>query len=561
MASAERGSLGAALDAALTVLRQRELRRAEASFGAAWTADWAVTVGLGVVAFRDGGAVAVGLVYFARLMPAALLTPISASCGDRSPRVRGLRGGCVIWAAAIATAAGALAADAPLLIVYVAASIATVAFTLFRPAHSALLPSLCASPGELVAAYVVRGLIDSAASLVGPLLAAALLRFTDAAVLFAVVASLSLLAAWLLTDLRYERAAVTGPPERARPLADTVAGIRHIARSADVRRLVLLGSAQTFTRGCLNVLVLVVVVDLLGVADSVTGVLMGVLGGGAVVGSLVLAVVVDGRRLARYVGLGVALWGLPLTAIGLVPEWPVVIVAMAVIGLGNALVDIGIFTLPARLLPNELLSRYFGVFEAVVAVSVAIGSLVTPAVIALTGRRGALIAIGLLGAVVAAACWRGLRAVDRLVSTQDEEIGMLKQIPMFDPLPLPAIEALAGHVGREQVAAGEVVVAEGATGDRFYVISSGTAVVRRQGRVVRELHAGDAFGEIGLLRDVPRTASVIAVTKLDLRTIDRADFLGPMSGYASAARRANDVVARHLAADARADGPPESELA
>lgn len=553
------GSWRAAFDAALLVFRHRELRRAESSFGAAWAAEWALSVGLGVVAFRDGGAVAVGVVYFVRMLPAALVTPVASSLGDRFPRDLVLRWACAARALAVGMAALALAVDASLLIVYGAASAATVAFTLYRPGHSALLPSLCSTPGELVAAHVVRGLIDSLGSLVGPLLAAVLLAVADPAVLFGTVAALSALSGWLLTGLRYERPPA---PEQRQPMhlvADTLDGLRRLTHVPDARRLVELAGVQTFTRGSVNVLILVAVIYVLGVSDSTSGVLLGVLGAGAVTASIVLAVTVDGRRLARYVGVGVSLWGLPLVAIGIWPEWPVVIAAMAAIGVGNALVDVGMFTVPARLVPDDMLARYFGTLESVVALSVACGSLLTPVIVAAAGRRGALIVVGLLGPLVVVAYWRRLRVMDQTVAGRDEEIGILKRIPMFDPLPMPAIETIAARVGRTRVAPGAVVVAEGAPGDRYYVITSGTAIVRRQGHDVRELHAGDGFGEIGLLRDVPRTASVLAMTELELRTIDRADFLGPVTGYASAARRADDVVTSRLAADASTDAadPPD----
>jgi MFS family permease len=548
------GAWRTAADAVLTVVGHRNLRRAEISFGSAWTAEWALTVGLGVVAYRDGGAVAVGVVAFVRLLPAAALTPLATSLADRYPRDRVLRWACALRAGAMAVAAVALAADAPLVLVYGAATAATVAFTLFRPAHSALLPSLCANPAELVSAHVVRGLIDSLSSFAGPLLAAGALRAGDPWILFAIIAALAAVSGWQLTDLRYEHAPLDAARPAARLFSETLEGLRTLVRFPDARRLVVLAGAQTFTRGALNVFAIVVVVDLLGVADDVTGVLLGVLGAGAVIGSLVLAAVVDGSWLARYVGIGVTFWGLPLVAIGAWPEWPVVLVAMGVIGVGNALVDVGLFTVPARLVPDALLARFFGALESVVAICVACGSLATPALIALLGRRGALVAVGLLGPLLALAWWHRLRDTDDVVSGRDEEIRILKSIAMFDRLPMPAIETIAARVGHELVEPGQVVVAQGAPGDRYYVITAGTAVVRRNGEEIRHLGAGDGFGEIGLLRDVPRTASVVAESRLELRTIRRADFLGPVTGYASAAQTATEVVAGHLAADAAADG-------
>lgn len=156
-------------------LRSPGLRRAQLSFGAMWAGEWAVTVAISVVAYRQGGPSAVGLVAVARMLPAALLAPLAATVADRHRRDSVLVGVGILRAAALAGAAALLAAGAGSTPVYALVAVATVVQTLYRPAHSALLPALCRTPDELTSANVVRGLLDAIATLAGPLAAAALI--------------------------------------------------------------------------------------------------------------------------------------------------------------------------------------------------------------------------------------------------------------------------------------------------------------------------------------------------------------------------------------------------
>jgi hypothetical protein len=235
------------------------------SFGAMWAGEWAVMVALGVVAFRDGGAAAVGAVTAMRMAPAALLAPFAASLADRVRRERVLACVGLVRAAMLACAAAVLAAGGPAVAVYGLAVVATVAQTLYRPAHSALLPALCASPQELTSANAVRGMLDSLATLGGPLAAAVLLAASGPAAVFVACAAASLWAGLLVAALHYDA------PPRARAVdGGGRAMVQGFATIAADRRLLLitaLTTVQTFTRGCLSVLAVVVAIDLLDIGD------------------------------------------------------------------------------------------------------------------------------------------------------------------------------------------------------------------------------------------------------------------------------------------------------
>ncbi|HEX5384779.1 MAG TPA: hypothetical protein VFW54_09075, partial [Propionibacteriaceae bacterium] len=137
------------------------LRRAQLSFLGAWTAEWAFTVGLGIVAYRAGGPTAVGLVGLLRMVPSAVIAPLVTPLADRGRRERVLVLVSTVRGVATGAAGIVVALNAPVVIVYVLAALSTIAATLYRPAHSALLPSLCRTGHELASANVVRGMLDS----------------------------------------------------------------------------------------------------------------------------------------------------------------------------------------------------------------------------------------------------------------------------------------------------------------------------------------------------------------------------------------------------------------
>jgi MFS family permease len=531
-----------------TNARNRNLRRVQLSFFAAWAGEWALTVAIGVVAFRDGGAGAVGIVAFVRMAPSALLAPIGTTLGDRLPRERVLLVSSVIRAVAIAAAAAILAGGGPTVAVYALAVVATAAFTVFRPVHTALLPELSMMPLELTSANVVRGLLDSLSVLVGPAAAAVLLDVDSPAAVFALTAGLSLWAGLLMLGLSYERSPRGAPPPLRFIVNETVDGFRTITRSRDATVLVVVGLAQTFTRGCLNVFLVVVAIDLLHAGEPGVGLLTAAVGAGAVAGSLGASMFAHGRRLATLEGIGVVLWALPLTLSGVIAVEPAVIGFMCLIGVANAIVDIGLFTALPRLTPDSVLARVMGAFEALVALTVAIGSLVTPLVIDVLGIRGALVALGLVAPLVVALVWRRLRAIDASIAHRDDEIEILKGVRMLRPLPLPAIDSLALHVGHVDFAAGQEVFHQGDQGDRFYVIDAGEAEVIDGRLLITTIGPGECFGEIALLRGVARTTTVRARTALRLYTLDRCDFLAAVGGYSSSAHEADELVAGRLAA-------------
>ncbi len=515
------------------ILRNGAMVRALLSFGAAFTAEWAFTVALGLVAFADGGAVAVGLVGLLRLIPAAVLAPVIATYADRMPRERVLFGSSAVRGLATLGAAGVLFADGPIWVVYALAILSTIAFTPFRASHSALMPSLCRSPDELTTVNVVRGALDSLSLIAGSLAAAVLVAVADLPAVFVFAGACALVSAVLVVRLPYDRIPVTAKGT-ARLLTEVREGLAAVASQPGVGVVVGLVVLQAAIRGAFTVFVVVVAIDLLGGSQSDVGVLTGAVGIGALIGSLLCTLLVGSHAMTRWLGIAIVLWGAPLTIMGALPYGLVALLAAGLIGVGNAMVDVTAFTLLARMSPNEVLARVFGVLESLGALAVGAGALMAPLAIELVGVRGALIAVGGVTPVVCLLWWRRLTFIDQSVAVRSEAIVLLRQVPMLRPLPVPVIEMLARGLTRVELTTGDVVFRAGDRGEAFYILSEGAVDVVDEDRVVRTMRAGAGFGEIALLGNGLRTMTVRAAAPTELYAIRSTDFLPAVSGISGA---------------------------
>jgi hypothetical protein len=345
------------------------------------------------------------------------------------------------------------------------------------------------------------------------------------------------------------------PPRAGRPArtrARTVLqGFSTITADRGLLLITGLGIAQTFTRGCLNVFSVVVAIDLLDLGEGGVGVLNAAVGAGAVLGSILTFRLVRRGGLAAWLGLGIALWGAPLVMLGVVPEVPAAIVLFALVGVGNALIDVGGFTMLARLTDEAVLARMFAAFEAILTIGIATGALLTPLVIHLLGIRLALAALGLVAPIAVVACWAQLRRLDARMRVRDADIELLHDVPMLRALPQATIEQLAAALDHAEIAPGHAVFEQGDPGERFYVVEAGCAEVVRDGRTVETLRRGQSFGEIALLRDCVRTAGVSASvnTPLRLSVLARNPFLTAVTGYPASAVAGEHVVTERLERD------------
>jgi hypothetical protein len=219
-------------------------------------------------------------------------------------------------------------------------------------------------------------------------------------------------------------------------------------------------------------------------------------------------------------------------------------------GTGLAIMDVAGRTILQRAVRDTVLARVFGILEGLMMAALAVGSILVPIVIAAVGIERAILVFAAFLPIVLALAWPGLRALDRRSEVPVRALGLLRSLRMFEALAAPAIESLARSAAWLTVEAGVVVIREGDTGDRFYVLESGAVAVSRGGTQIRTLGSrGDSFGEVALLRDIPRTATVTTTTESELLALGRAEFLAAVTGHPVVSAEAGRVVEAHLEAD------------
>jgi MFS family permease len=525
--------------------RNENVRRVELAWGAAIAAEWAHFVALGVFAYDHGGTHAVGVAGLVRLLPAAVIAPFAASLGDRFRRERVLLAMTLVGAAALAGSAVAFYAGSRLL-VFAFAAVLGLATTLIRPALQALLPSLARTPEELIAANGATSTIESLGTLVGPLVAGILVSLADAGVVFAGAAVAMLAAAVLLGLVRVEGRVELDADEAGNARRMVVDGLRTIWRGADERLLIGLVAAQTFVRGCLNVLIVVAAFQVLDTGAGAVGYMTAAIGVGGLAGA-VGAMTLEGRPLAVPFGAALVFWGAPLMLIAPRPQIVAAVVLLAVVGAANSVEDVAVFTLLQRIVPDELLTRVLGVLWGLAMGAVALGSIVAPLVVDWLGARTAFAVVGAVLPLLALLAYRRLAAIDR-AAVPAPELELIDRVPMFVPLSVAAKERIASKLQPRPVRAGQVVIRAGDPGDGFYIVGDGELDIDADGRHTTA-HRSDYFGEIALLRDVPRTATVTAATDSRLYELHRDDFLAAVTGHEVARAAGHEVVESRLAAD------------
>jgi MFS family permease len=473
------------------------------------------------------------------LLPAAVVAPFAASFGDRFRRERFLLTLTLLGAGALAaSAAAALANDRVL--VFAFASVVGLASTLIRPALQALLPSLARTPEELIASNGATSTIESIGTLVGPVFAGVFVSLADVAAVFVLGAAALLAGAVLLARVSVEsRVGLTGEIDRESLRRMITDGFRTVVRARSARLVVGLIVAQTFVRGCLNVLIVVAAFQVFDGGAAQVGYLTAAIGAGGLIGALG-AMTLGGRRLAAPFGLSLVFWGAPITLMAPRPYFAAAVVLLAIVGAANSVEDVTVFTLLQRLVPNEMLTRVLGLVWGLAMGGVAIGSIAAPAIVRAVGPRPAFVFVGSILPLLALLTYRQLVEIDRTVAPAPE-LELIDHVPMFSPLSIATKEQVAASLLPISVPAGEVVIRAGEAGDRFYIVADGELDIDANGRHTTAYEA-DYFGEIALLRDVPRTATVKAAVDSKLYVLRRADFLSAVTGH-STARAAGEAIA------------------
>jgi MFS family permease len=537
------------------VLGNRSIRNAELAWFIATSAQWAYLVTVLVYAYSVGGVAAAAIASTVRMLPAAFAAPFTTMLSDRLPprlvlvAVHSGRG-LVVACVAIMIAAGFPAA-----LVFVAIALEGLIATLHRPTTMALLPALARSPQELVAANAATSTGEAVGVLLGPAIGGGLLAIGQVVLGSAVPATGFAIAAVIALGIESVPRMRTATSDGGAPsrVAELLAGFAALRTYPAAGIVIALAGAQLVVRGVLTVLLVAVSVELLGLGSSGVGYLNAAIGAGSLLGAFVAFTLVLRPRLSGPFSLALAFWGIPIVLLGLVREPLLALGFMLVVGVANAVFDVSALSLIQRGVPNRLRARVFGGFESIASLSFATGSLAAPVLVALLGLNGALVVSGGLLPVIALVTVTLVRRADSGAIVPLRQLELLRGVPMFAPLPLTALEQLAGGLVAEQHAVGSSVIRQGEPGNSWYLITDGAVDVVHDGERVASLGMGDGFGEIALLSDRPRTATILVRKPLDVYRLPREIFLEAVTGSPRAVLAGETTVAGRLAELRHAD--------
>jgi MFS family permease len=528
--------------------RSRPIRLLLLAWGITYAGDLAAFTVASVYLYRAGGAGYVGLLWLEYALFAALLVPLISSWSDRVRRERLLIATLVPRALLLGVAGAVMGGHGPAVLVAVLVALDGGLCSVFRPVQAALLPWLARTPDELTSANTAASVMQAVAMLVGPAFAAGLLSVgTPRSAMFA-TCGLVAAGAVLLAGVRPLAAQV--PARAARILKqlrlDMAAGFTAFTRQRGALALVVPAAAQTFARGVLNVLTVVIALDLFGLGSAGVGLLGAALGAGGILGTPLAVALVRGKRVARCFAVGVAGWGVPMIVLAFTHArfWPYLL--FGAVGVANLVDDVAVYSALQRVIPPRLMGRALGARRAVLLVSAGVGSAVTPPLIHAFGARATMAGVGLLLIATAIGFIPSLKAIDGRLSAPGPEVALLRRVSFFGPLPFATVEHLASVLRPATYEPGEVIIREGDPGESFYLIAEGRARASSGGRQLSEMGTGDSFGEIALLRRIPRTASVTAISRLQVWILDREEFLAAVTGSPESVESADAVVSARL---------------
>jgi MFS family permease len=526
------------------VVQDRSLRLVLFAFAIFRPTESAQWIAILVYAYRDGGTGAMGVAAVALLVPAALLAPFVAQIGDRMPRERALAVAYLAQGVAAGLTAAALWADLPPPVVYAGAVLLNVAITATRPTHLSVLPELADSPAQLTAANALTSSLEGFAIFIGPLLAGVMIALEGPWLVFAVMAvSLTTMGLALLAVHARSRLVTQRSPD-----GGALAGFRELRRRPGARLLLGFVTGQTAVIGALDVLTVILAYGVLSMGPAGPGVLSAAVGVGGLLGAAAAMTLIGRARLAPAFLLGVVAIGVPIALIAFATGPATALLLLGIAGIGKTFFDVTARTLLQRTVDDDVLARVFGVQEGFAMAALAVGSALAPILVVTLGVDATFVLAGLSLPLVALLVLHRIRAVDRDARLADPgDIALLRGTPIFEPLGPASIERVARNLIHVDAEPGMVVIREGDPGDRFYVIASGEVEVSRHDVPVAKLGPGDFFGEIALLRNIPRTATVAASGFASLRSLDRAQFLAAVTGSPAGAVALGEVMDRRIA--------------
>ncbi len=501
-----------------------------------------------VFAFNRGGVSEAGLVAFVVLIPGAFAAPLLAVLANRTTGNRALAIGFALQAVTFGAAGLLMSADGSAFVIYTLWGIGMALQTMVTPTLLAMLPSLVLGPTDLAAANAVLGLVERIGILIGPMVAGFILFRGSPSLVFLIATGLLVAATAMSILIRSNEEEFSGDElEPIAPLADFATGIRLLRDEPSTRLLVMLLASILIIFGALDVAFITIAVEQLGRDEGTVGILAAAIGVGGIVGAALTFTLIGRRRLTTPIILGLLAVAVPIMLVGAIDSFLLVMLVLAVTGLGRPILEVAGRTLIQGLSSEDTMAGIFGLLEGLTLLALAVGALGFSLAATALGTGWALFVVGAILPLFLAIRYRSLRAIDNQRPEVDLELlELMRSIPIFAPLPAFQVEQLLVNMKPISVQADEVVFRQGDHGDLLYVVTDGHAVVELADREV-QTERGGFFGEIALIRDEPRMATVRAGTDgLETYALERDTFLTAISGVARSKARTQREINRRL---------------
>lgn len=561
---------GAVLSVFRAAFENPVLRRVGFAYALFGTAEFGIWITLLVFAYGHGGPSASMLMVLVQLIPCIALGPFLGALADRRRPSRVLCVGYGLQALSMGAVAVAISLGAPAVVVFVLAPLTSLSFTVTRPPQAALLPTIVRTPNELTAANVMTGWTDAAGALVGPAMVGILLAWRGPGLAVAAMAGMTVISTFLVVRVVGPAAAISSDVvpdgEKSGGEKDTrtanliarvgraLASIRTGAgsnllvtvRNPQIRVLLALHTFYFVLIGALDLLCVILAVDYLHMGPGGPGYLNAALGGGALLAGFVTAFLVGRRHLARTLTVTLSIAVLALALIGAIPRVAPAILLIGTVGLAGAVFDVTGRTLLQRSAPSDAIAGTFSILEALMDSGLALGAVLVRVAIAIGGLKAALFAPAVVALLLIAWLWRRILKIDSSATVPQVEIQLLRRMSIFAALPAPSLEGIARDLEPLTVSQGTVVIKEGERGHSYYTVAEGELAISRDGQLLQMVSRGDGFGEIALIRDVPRQATVTAATDASLYTLDGELFVQAVTGHATSKSAVGRIITRHL---------------
>jgi hypothetical protein len=529
--------------------RNRLLARILVAYLIVVLAEYGQWIALLVYAYDRGGTGQAALVAIIQLLPSMVIAPVVGARYARGGVGRLVAVGNAVGAAALIGCGAAILGGAPSAAVYLLAIIFTIAISIARAQHNVLVTLVIRHANELTAANVSSGWSEGFGTLAGPLLAGIALNADGPGLACVVIGALYALAAPLVFVLRgrpnpVEEGAVE---DEEGGLRELLAAARAIRTRPTTRALAVFPAAAAAVQGAIDLLVVILAVQILAIGQGGAGFLSAAFGLGGLLGSLA-AIALVGRKLALPLAASALFGGAALAALALVSTTWAAVALLIAVGVALTIQTVSATTLLQRSTPLDVIACVFALIESTRDFGMIIGAFVVPLLVSIGGSNAAFIGVAAITPLTVLLLAGRIRNVDEHASIPIVEMGALRALAIFAPLPAMPLETLARESDYVQLGPGEQVIGQGDPGDAFFAITDGEVAVMRDGSEVRRMKRGEGFGEIALLRSVPRTTTVTTTASTTLLRIASEPFLTALGANTAVTATAERIAEQHLEA-------------